>query len=130
MKTQYKTYFGVAVALIAAIAIAMSAINSNRQLRRLEKNANAARAAAIEKQAAADEASRKAEIYRGKIEYLNANLTELREITRRQDEEFEKFNNRTRDARGNVERTRSVRAIETTHAELCRKLADLGHPCE
>lgn len=68
--------------------------------------------------------------YIEKIAYLETKLTEINDVARRQNEEIEKAETVVRDARDNVHRVRGLRSIAVTAEELCRKLAEAGHPCE
>ena len=79
--------------------------------------------------AQADAKEADAEIYRAKIEYLDARLNEIQTIARKQDEELEKLNTSVNSARADIGRARGVRSVTATADELCAKLAELGHPC-
>ena len=68
--------------------------------------------------------------YRQKIEYLERQLSDIQTKARKQDEKLEKLSVNSGRARVDVERAKRTRAIDTDATELCRKLAELGHPCE
>jgi hypothetical protein len=68
--------------------------------------------------------------YKQKIEYLETQLAEIRDLANHQDEELKSITSNTRRARSDVERARRTRAAAATAAELCAKLAEVGHPCD
>jgi predicted RNase H-like nuclease (RuvC/YqgF family) len=102
---------------------------SHFTIRGLEKDVQRARAQAADKQAIADAKEREAEKFRLEAERLEGSLAEIQKIAIKQDEELEKINKQTGDARSNADRARGVRAIDSTSAELCRRLEELGHGC-
>ncbi len=128
MQTRTKIYIASGAALFL-IACAYS-LWSNFKIGRLEKAAHEAKNAAIHKQKLADELEHRSRIYEQKIAYLESQLSELRSLAAKQDEELRSIETDTRNARVDVERTRRVRSAAATAAEVCRKLAELGHPCE
>ena len=117
-----------AVALVIGV-LAVSWMFSEAKVRRAEHAVEAARqhAKATEEITAVSENA--AAEYRKKIEYLESELSAIGQIARRQDEELEKIGGDVGTARRDVERARSLRAIDATANELCAKLAGLGHPC-
>jgi len=128
MTTQMKLIFSGAAGLVLVIGIA--SMVSNARLRSMERAVDAAK----EQAAANEEAAAAAEVLAAehvkKIEYLENELAGIGRIARRQDEEIEKIGGDVGGARRDVERARSVRAIDASIEELCRKLAELGHPCD
>lgn len=121
--------FIAAAAAVLLAAIAVGSVVSNARVRSLERAVESARqqAKVNEEQAAAAEV--RAAEYKAKIEYLQSGLEAIGGIARRQDEELEKIGGAVDGARGSVERSRRVRAIETNGKELCERLGELGHPC-
>jgi len=89
-----------------------------------------AKTLAAEKEQRADELEAKARVYEEKIAYLELNLAELKTLARKQDEELKNIEITTGRARADVERARGIRSAAATADEVCRKLADLGHPCQ
>lgn len=130
MNTQTKIYITLAaVTAIGLAAILAGSIWTTRKIANLESEIETARQAvrAADKLAATRDAD--AAAYKKKLEYLEGRLAEIQTIARKQDEELEKLNVNSRDARSNVERKRRTRAIYTTADELCAKLAEIGHGC-
>ena len=124
-----KTKLIVAGAGILIVGLGLTTLISNQQLRTLERRVEAARqeAEVMEKQSQIAEA--KAREYVRKIEYLEGELTAIGQIARRQDEELKAISGDVGNARRDVERARSIRAIDATTDELCARLAKLGHAC-
>lgn len=120
--------------LAAAAAVAAFALGtwlwSEYRIGRLQNEARIAIAAGEEHLAAARKFEAEAAGYRHKIEFQEEMLSELKRMAAQQDEEIEKLKLAADDARGSVRRARSIERIDVTAAELCRKLAELGHPCE
>jgi predicted RNase H-like nuclease (RuvC/YqgF family) len=125
-----KTYIIVAAITLLVIGIIAGQLWSDHKIRLLEETINSAKADAATKQDAAVQAEKAAEIYKQKIEYLEQELSEIRSLATKQDEELQKLATNTGDARRDVERARRIRAIATTTEELCRKLAEVGHACD
>ena len=129
MTLNTKIYIGVAVVAVFAIGIFGGSAWSNHKIERLEQAVdNAKQNAERSAQAAAEKETAAAE-FRQKTEYLERQLTEIQTIARKQDEQLEKLNTNTRGARADVDRARRTRTIAATAAELCQKLAELGHGC-
>jgi predicted RNase H-like nuclease (RuvC/YqgF family) len=128
MTTKIKIYIAITAGLF--FIIACYSIWSNYQMRKLETGVNDAKALADDKERRADELERAAHEYKEKIAYLEANLDELQTLARKQDEELKSIETTTGNARRDVERARSIRTAAATAEELCRKLAELGHPCD
>ncbi len=118
-----------AVAAILLIAILASLWSSHR-IAKLENETAAAKIDAEKSETTGRELEQRAVEYKQKIDYLEDSLSALRLIASQQDEELEALKNNTGDARHNVGRARAVQRIESTTAELCTKLAELGHPCQ
>jgi uncharacterized protein HemX len=129
MHTQTITYLAAAAAVLIIIAIG-GHLWSNHTIGLLEREAETAKAKAVTQQEAAAAAEHSAAEYRQKIEYLESTLAELTQLAKRQDEELEKLDVNTSGARGDVRHARGVPSIAVTNEELCRKLADVGHPCD
>ena len=127
MTTRIKIY--IAIAAAAFLIIASYSLWSGIQMRRLERQANDAKTIAAEHQKRADELESASRKYEEKIAYLEANLSELQTLARKQDEELKTIEITTGNARRDVERARSIRTAAATADEVCRKLAELGHPC-
>lgn len=125
-----KFYLISAGVVILLICLVGGPMWSNRQIATLEgKIADAeADTDASEKKATAREIE--AAEYKQKILYLDTKLNEIEAIARKQDEQLEKLTLNSRDARSDVERARRTRAVTATAAELCSKLAELGHACQ
>ena len=131
MTTIPRIYMALAaIAVIVITALIGSALWSDRKLARMgqelddaKRNAEAAHQRSRELEQAAAE-------YKQKLEYLEGSLSDLGRIASQQDEEIKSLETDTGNARGSAERARRVERVTSTAAELCRKLADLGHPCE
>jgi len=128
MDTKIKIY--IACAAAAFLIITGYSIRSNLQIGRLELAAEDAMVIAAQKEKLAGELETKSRIYEAKIAYLESNLAELKTLARKQDEELKNIEITTGRARADVERVRSIRSAAATADEVCRKLADLGHPCQ
>lgn len=130
MTLQYKIYGAViAAALLGAGLFAGSAM-SRYKIGKLEKAIEAASQKADDVQHTAINLESKAAEYKQKNDYLEKNLPEIQTIARKKDEELEKLFNETSIFRDDVRRARAVRTIRSSGAELCSRLAELGHPCE
>lgn len=129
MTLKQKIYIAAGAALIMIMGIAAGSITSHFKIKGLEDRVESAKDAAAAKERQADEKSAEAAAFKEKIEYMERNLSEIRSIARKQNDELEKLNVNSAAARGSVERARSVRTIAATADELCGKLAELGHPC-
>ena len=128
MELRLKVVAGVCLAIIAAVVLAWVASEANgRHLGRAVESAKQQAKASDEAATVAESAAGE---YRKKIEYLENELAAIGQIARRQDEELEKIGGDVNTARRDVERARSIRAIDATADELCRKLAELGHGCQ
>lgn len=130
METRTKIYIGVALAVLTIAAFIFSSIWTARKFTNLERELRDAKQAVQTADKLAATREIEAAAYKKKIEYLESNLTEIQTIARKQDEELEKLNTNSRDARTNVERARRIRSIDTTANELCTKLAEVGRGCD
>ncbi|HMQ05313.1 MAG TPA: hypothetical protein PKD26_15455 [Pyrinomonadaceae bacterium] len=128
MTTTHKIYIAGAAGLIGAFLLV--SLWSAHRMSQMERNSIQARAAAEKIEAAGIEAELRAAEYRKKIEYLEDELSAIRLIAAKQNEELKKLKINTDNARFDVGRARAVERIESSTAELCSKLAELGHPCE
>ncbi len=122
-------YFVAVAAGILLTVLGAGTFISEMRIRRLESGIaeQKARADSLAEAAAAKETE--ARRYLEKIAYLETKLAEINDVARRQNEEIEKAETIVRDARDNVHRVRGIRSIAVTADELCRKLAEAGHPC-
>jgi chromosome segregation ATPase len=128
MKTATKVYIGAAAALAfliitAVITVSLRTRSLDRQIERSVQNAET-----LERKAA--EAETDSAAYREKVSYLERQLAELKQTGRKQDEKLETLNNNSRAARGDADRARRNGTVASSARELCKKLANLGHPCE
>ena len=128
MTNKIRIYIAIGAAIL--IFIAGYSLWSNYQIRKLERNAVDAKQNAEVQVQRANELEASARKYEEKIAYLEANLAELQTLARKQDEELKSIETNTNSARGDVGRARRVRSAAATAGEVCRKLAELGHPCE
>ena len=130
MTLHYKIYAALIVVAILAIGITSGAAWSKYKIGRLEQTIEAAKTEADKIQESATRLEQKTSEYIQKIGYLEKHLAEIQTIARKQDEELEKLFKDTNNSRADFRRARSVRSIQSTGAELCARLADLGHGCE
>lgn len=129
MKTHIKIHIAIALAAILTIAIFIYVL-SNIRIANLESEVAKAKQIATQKQQTAAERELEAAEYKQKIEYLETKIDEINQLARKQDEELEKLNLNSRNARSDADAARRTRTVAATNAELCQKLAELGHPCE
>ena len=130
MTTRTKLYSLLAISAIFAIGLIGSYAWSSRKITMLEATVANAKAAALEKQQTDEAREIEAAKYSEKVLYLESNLAEIKQLSRKQDEQLQKLTTNSRNARISVERVRNTRAIAATAAELCAKLAEVGHPCD
>jgi predicted nucleic acid-binding Zn-ribbon protein len=130
MITRNKAIVAAVIAALLVATIALASAISNARTARLEREVEAARAKAETLAKAAEQNETKAAAYKEKIEYLERNLSEIRSIAKKQDEELEIYNRDVSVARDRFDLAKRVRSIAATADELCTKLAELGHPCE
>lgn len=130
MTLNTKIYIGLGAAAIFAIGILGPSAWSDHKIAKLENTVEQTKAAAIRSQESALRKESEAAEYKQKIEYLEHQLTQIQTIARKQDEQLEKLNVNSGRARRDVERVRRAGSIDATAAELCDKLAELGHGCE
>ena len=124
-----KVYIVPVIALVLAAGIAAGSAWSGRKAAALERGTEAAKQRADSLEADAARHERLAAEYKAKIEYLDARINDISAEARKQDEELRKIETDADAARGRVERARRLRSIGSSAEELCRKLAELGHPC-
>ena len=131
MNIRTKIYLAIAATVaLLIVCLLISVAVSNRKVAKLEQ------AIATSKQTAGafEEAALTKEIeavaYKQKIEYLEQQLTAIHRLATKQDEQLETLITNARGARSDVERARRTRAAAATAAELCQKLAQVGHPCD
>ena len=130
MTLQTKIYIGLVVTAIFAAAILGGAAWSNHKIHTLEKAVEETKQIAGDKEKLAAAKELEAAGYKQKIEYLEQQLSEIQTKARKQDEKLEKLTTNNRLSRGRVERAKRTRTIPANTAELCAKLAELGHACE
>lgn len=128
MTTRTKVITAAVVILFAALAI--SNIVSYIRIRSGEIRIGELKNASSQAERTATETEARSEQYRLKAEYLEAELAAIGQIARRQNEEIEKMGSDIGIARRDVNSAKSIRSIATTAYELCRKLSELGHPCD
>jgi len=129
--TNTKLIYAAAVAagiLIAALGI--RTFIGEMQIRRLASDIAAQKTTAEKLAETAAAKETEARRYIEKIAFLEEKLSEITDAARRQNEEIKKAETVVRDAGDNVRRVRGLRSIAVTADELCRKLAEAGHPCE
>lgn len=119
----------IALAAFAFVAFVISLWTNHRETK-LQREIENAKTIAEKSEASARDLEQKAAEYKQKIEYLEEQLSALKLIAKKQDEELKTLEGNTNNARHNVRRARAVRTIDSTTTELCTKLANLGHPCE
>ena len=130
MTNSTKIYIASAAAAFIAVVIMVSALSAGRREEKLRQAVETAKQNAVKAESTARELELRAAEHKQKIEYLEDSLSAMRLIAVKQDEELKQIENTTNTARDNVSRARAVRSLESTTAELCAKLAALGHPCE
>jgi septal ring factor EnvC (AmiA/AmiB activator) len=128
MKLATKLY--IAAAVLVALLIVGGGLVSGYRIRSLERNVDSAKTKAETLEQTASTRESDAAAYEQKIAYLERQLIELKEITRKQDERLEKLNTNSRTAREHTDRARRARTVASNAGSLCDKLAGLGHPCE
>lgn len=128
MTTKIRIY--IAITAVVILALLSAHLWSNHRISHLQREVDAAKTLAAEKQKAADASELKAAEYAAKTAYLEKKLAEMQSVAAKQDEQLQKLSVDTSSARRDVERARRVRSnASVTTEELCRKLADLDHPC-
>ena len=126
---KYKIYAAAIVAAAISVGVLAGAVWSNHKIVKLEHSVKVAKQNAEVIESGSRELEQRADEYKQKIEYLEGSLSELETIAKKQDEKLKELANYTNTARDGVRGARAVRTIESTNAELCSKLAELGHPC-
>ena len=131
MTTRIKIYIGVCIAALAVVlALIAASVWSDHKVAKLETAVATAKAEADQSSRIANQKEIEAAAFEQKIIYLEAQLTEIQEIARKQDDELQILTSSSGRARSDVDRARRTRAIAVSAAELCQKLAELGHGCE
>jgi predicted RNase H-like nuclease (RuvC/YqgF family) len=128
--TKTKTYIALAAVTLFAAVLIGSTLWSNHKLAKAERDLEVAKRTAATADTRSRDLEQAAAEYKQKIEYLEESLSALGQIASKQDEDIKLLETDTRNARHTADRARAVRKGESTAAELCRKLAELGHPCE
>ena len=126
---ELKVKLTVGAVAVVVVGLAVAAFIGDARGRRMERAVESAKQQARVSEESAEAAESLAGEYRKKIEYLEGELAAIGQIAGRQDEELEKIGGDVNSARRDVERARSIRAIDATADELCAKLAELGHGC-
>lgn len=127
MTIQTKLIIAAAAALIATLSL--TTLISSHKLRSLERNIEQAKQHTDELERQSHTAETKASEYKHKIEYLEGELAAIASVARKQNEELKAISGDVGAARRDVERARTIRAIDTTTDQLCARLAGLGYPC-
>ena len=130
MTLKHKTYAALIAAALISAGILANSIWSNYQIAKLERAVEAAKNNAETVTEEARELEKNSVEYLQKIKYLEDSLSKIETIARRQDQEIEKLSKNTNAARNGVRHARSVRAIESSGADLCARLAEIGHACD
>lgn len=130
MTPKTKAYIALAAAALIAAVLIGSTIWSDRKLAKLGRELEAEKRNAETAAEHSRELENAAAEYKRKIEYLEGSLSEMERIASKQNEQIKLLENDTNNARRGADRARVVERVESTAAELCQKLADLGHPCE
>ena len=117
-------------AVLIILGAAVAAYLGERRIDDLQQAADAERKRADLLAADADQAQAAAERYKEKIEYLEERLGRISAAAAKQDEEIKNISIAVDGRRDAATRARGLRSIQSTAAELCRELAELGHPCE
>ncbi|MEP6945519.1 MAG: hypothetical protein ABJA02_06335 [Acidobacteriota bacterium] len=129
ISTRMRIYIALAAAVIAVIFIIGNDAWSGRKVRELERRIDEAKQTTTETEKKAAALELDAAAYKEKIAYLEDRRNEIGETARKQDDEITKRNSIARTARADVARVRGVRSNDASFAELCQKLAALGHTC-
>ena len=125
-----KTKVYLAIAITFVLILTCYSLWLNYKIRKLESKAERAIQQADVQEQRANELEASSRKYEEKIAYLETNLAELRTLAGKQDEELKSIETDTGNARRDVERARRVRSAAANAEDVCRKLAELGHPCE
>ena len=125
-----KLYIAAAALLILLAGLLIGSLRYQLKLRRLNREVEAANQMAAARQAEASQFQHQADELRTRSEFLEGRLNELQTIAAKQDEQLKTLDTTLDNARADVDRTRRIRTAATTATDLCRKLAELGHPCQ
>jgi predicted RNase H-like nuclease (RuvC/YqgF family) len=124
-----KIYLALTIGGAILVCVMVGSAWSHFTIRGLERDIRAAKEQVKNKEAIASAREKEAEKYRLQAERLEGSLAEIQKIAKKQDEELEKISDQTGNARADAARARGVRALDSTSAELCRRLEELGHGC-
>lgn len=122
-------YLVLILVLIAAGCIGIGLLRSHLVIRSYEREIQAAKQQAADKEQLANAKEKEAENYKLHAERLEWEIGEIGKLARKQDEELQKISTTTNTARADADRARGVRALDSTSAELCQRLEELGHGC-
>ena len=124
-------YIALALAAALLLVFASATFLSERRIHKLEQTIETQKQNAATLETKAAELELTAEQYRAKTAYLEQQLTQLQSRAQKQDEQLQTLDRTTDAARRNVLSTRGTRPDSPrSAAELCQKLAAVGHPCE
>lgn len=129
MNTKQKITLAACAAALVLAAFLIGSMVSERRIGKLGDEAKAAARTAEMLKADAAEKEKNANEYKAKIEYLELHIAGLRTIAARQEQEAKLLEKDVAAARTDVRSAARVRAVTSTAAELCGKLAELGHRC-
>jgi chromosome segregation ATPase len=129
MTLKQKLYIAAAALLILLTGLLIGTLRSHLELRRLDREIEAANQTAAAKQTEASQFQLQADELRTRSQFLEGRLNELQTLATKQDEQLKTLDTTLNSARNDVDRTRRIRTAATTAADLCRKLAELGHGC-
>jgi chromosome segregation ATPase len=129
MTLKQKLDIAAAALLILLTGLLIGTLRSHLELRRLDREIEAANQTAAAKQTEASQFQLQADELRTRSQFLEGRLNELQTLATKQDEQLKTLDTTLNSARNDVDRTRRIRTAATTAADLCRKLAELGHGC-
>jgi chromosome segregation ATPase len=125
-----KLYYAAAALLAVVIAVAgVASAWSAHKLAAAEKEVERLRGEAEKLDASAARYDLESRQYKAKIEFLESQLSEITSLARKQDDQLQHLSETTSARRADAGRAASVRSIAVDAAELCRRLAELGHAC-
>ena len=130
MTLRQKLYIAAAALLVLLTGLLIGSLRSHLELRRLNREVEAAQQTAAAKQSEASQFQQQADELRTRSQYLEGRLNELQTLATQQDEQLKTLDTTLNSARTDVDRTRLTRTAATTATDLCRKLAELGHGCQ
>ncbi|MGD9563570.1 MAG: hypothetical protein AB7F88_01660 [Pyrinomonadaceae bacterium] len=130
MTTTTKAYLAAGVVTVISVALIAASLWSDHKLAEADRELQLARSNAETVETRSRELENAAAVYKQKIKYLEASLSDIGRIASQQDEQIKLLATDTSNARLTADRSRRVERVASAAAELCRKLAELGHPCE